>query len=524
LDSKVILKALILSVWLLPAVVSSAAEQTSEKVAGTSIEVICFESDDTSEHAFCNRTIVLDGNRTDHFPAAAHRYDSLIASIQSYLRKRVDENNGSKLILYGQGLNASLLAVAQTNLLPYYRSRIAGLILDNVYADWVKQCDFYGKKYPSTECQTIKAFAKQLNGRASLIETAASLSPALQVDWYWPHTLLLWSGNNRTGTQQKAMKNALENNGIRYDSFDDTSVPLHKRITDFIHALKHCPGDISRRDKPSCHGPLLRFHLGKILYRPKNEIVIRKAVSYGQSASQQYDVYYRPDTIGNPLLIYVHGGGWSHGDKRSFAALCLQYADKGFTAVGVNYRLLSLPEVGMPTLVRDVAEAIRNILRHAETFHGDPERTIVMAESAGAQLAFMALASLDKQEQKRIKLAVFNSMPSDLHLYPETKQIRLSGLANTKERQQWLKRFSPVDNLYRMSVPMLCIHSLDDKVVPPLHLQRLEAVSTQFRHPLTPVWVSNGAHPVTPVSGALQPGYSDLENKIDDLIYFRLKK
>ena len=41
-----------------------------------------------------------------------------------------------------------------------------------------------------------------------------------------------------------------------------------------------------------------------------------------------------------PTVVFIHGGGWRSGDKQQNAWQCFNYADKGFVAITISYRLL----------------------------------------------------------------------------------------------------------------------------------------------------------------------------------------
>ena len=98
---------------------------------------------------------------------------------------------------------------------------------------------------------------------------------------------------------------------------------------------------------------------------------------------------FRPAAVGTrrPLVIFVHGGGMSAGDK-SPAALVENKARffpaHGFIFVSVNYRLA--PEVRHPVPTRDVAAAVAYVRKHATAWGGDPDRIFLIGHSAGAQL------------------------------------------------------------------------------------------------------------------------------------------
>ncbi len=98
---------------------------------------------------------------------------------------------------------------------------------------------------------------------------------------------------------------------------------------------------------------------------------------------------YRPrarhdEAGGLPILVYVHGGGWAVGDKRS-VHLRPEWAERnGWIVVSLNYRLS--PKVVHPEHARDVAAGVGWVLDNAAGFGGDRERVVVMGHSAGAHL------------------------------------------------------------------------------------------------------------------------------------------
>jgi acetyl esterase/lipase len=109
------------------------------------------------------------------------------------------------------------------------------------------------------------------------------------------------------------------------------------------------------------------------------------------------DVYGLPAGCGPaPVVFWVHGGGWSKGDKANegTASKAAWAASHGWALVAVNYRL-SVPGAGVvwPTHGRDVAAAVTYTLDHAEQFGIDPARVALMGHSAGAHIvSFLAVA------------------------------------------------------------------------------------------------------------------------------------
>lgn len=104
------------------------------------------------------------------------------------------------------------------------------------------------------------------------------------------------------------------------------------------------------------------------------------------------DVYRAKDRSGLPVMIYVHGGAWSMGDKAAVGAKDSFFVQSGFVFVSINYRLS--PEVQFPTHAEDVASSIAWVKNNITQYGGDPTRMFLMGHSAGAQL--VALVSTDE--------------------------------------------------------------------------------------------------------------------------------
>ncbi|RZJ31541.1 MAG: alpha/beta hydrolase [Brevundimonas sp.] len=123
------------------------------------------------------------------------------------------------------------------------------------------------------------------------------------------------------------------------------------------------------------------------------------SISTGSDPKQAYDLYAGGPATG-PVLAYVHGGGWSMGDKAMVHALP-EYAQRhGLTFASVGYRLV--PQVTPREQAQDVAAAIAALKR---THPGRP--LYLMGHSAGAHLA--ALVGADP-----VYLAGQGLQPSDL--------------------------------------------------------------------------------------------------------------
>ncbi len=119
-------------------------------------------------------------------------------------------------------------------------------------------------------------------------------------------------------------------------------------------------------------------------------------VAYGkQSESQKMDIYLPNEGKGPfPVIVAVHGGGFSKGDKTEKGiASMLEGVNRGYAVVSINYRLSG--EAVFPAAISDVKAAIRYIKANAEKYNLDPNNIAMWGNSAGGNLAALAGTSED---------------------------------------------------------------------------------------------------------------------------------
>lgn len=89
-----------------------------------------------------------------------------------------------------------------------------------------------------------------------------------------------------------------------------------------------------------------------------------------------------------PVLIYIHGGGWNHGNKNDHAVRIAGIARRGYVAASIMYRFA--PAHSYPAQIEDVQAAIRFLKANADTYHLDPNRINLWGTSSGGHLASLA--------------------------------------------------------------------------------------------------------------------------------------
>lgn len=109
-------------------------------------------------------------------------------------------------------------------------------------------------------------------------------------------------------------------------------------------------------------------------------------VPYGDAPLQKIDIYYpKMQKPTYPVLILVHGGGFTHCDKRDWHLYPgFHSLEEGFALVSVNYRLA--PAAPYPAAVEDLKTAVWHLRKNAASLRLDADNFFLYGTSAGGNL------------------------------------------------------------------------------------------------------------------------------------------
>ena len=134
---------------------------------------------------------------------------------------------------------------------------------------------------------------------------------------------------------------------------------------------------------------------------------VRELRSEGGLALRLYRPRPLPLLVSLPLLVYLHGGGWTIGDLDTHDVVCRGLANEsGCAVLSVDYRLG--PEHRFPAAVDDALAAVRQARREASTWGIDAARVAVGGDSAGGNIAAVAALLLrDAGEGVAFQLLIY---------------------------------------------------------------------------------------------------------------------
>ena len=130
------------------------------------------------------------------------------------------------------------------------------------------------------------------------------------------------------------------------------------------------------------------------------DITVKNDIVYAKPGVKplKYNVFMPKGARNLPIIVIVHGGGWTANDEDVMRGLARELVrDGAFVVASMDYRWAGKADGDatdntMSDLINDVFGGIAHIVEHAAEYGGDPTRIGVTGDSAGGHLS--AVASL----------------------------------------------------------------------------------------------------------------------------------
>jgi acetyl esterase/lipase len=187
-----------------------------------------------------------------------------------------------------------------------------------------------------------------------------------------------------------------------------------------------------------------------------------------------------------PSIVFIHGGAWMAGDKKSGHGNVMNYVRSGnYVGASVEYRFSQ--EATWPAQIHDCKAAIRWLRGNAAKYNIDPDRIAVWGGSAGGHLVAMLgtsgdvkdlegdLGEFDK-ESSQVQAVIDFFGPSDFRTITNSPSTLRHGDADSPESKliggrigdnpEKAKHVSPVVYATKDDPPFLIAHGTKDMTVP----------------------------------------------------------
>lgn len=221
---------------------------------------------------------------------------------------------------------------------------------------------------------------------------------------------------------------------------------------------------------------LLRVYLMAKRFCGKHEYLARN-VAFHPELDVRLDVY-SPDAGANrPVLIFVHGGGWSKYNKQLFAPAAMKLLPEKMVVVIPDHT--KHPHAKYEQMTREIAAVLSWTLENIEQYGGDSKQVVICGHSSGGHL--VGLAVMDQRFLRayghtadEVQGVVYISSGYDLHeqyTYELAKSDNkgtdlmetMIGIAGKIEN---FSAASPINYVRNDLPPTLIIHGDADQTIP----------------------------------------------------------
>jgi len=159
-----------------------------------------------------------------------------------------------------------------------------------------------------------------------------------------------------------------------------------------------------------------------------------------------------------PLVLTIHGGGWSVGDRASWEGVSRFFSEQlGFAAFNIEYRLASVSN-RWPACGNDCVKAARFVLSDGfkKRFSLSHDKIWICGGSAGGHLALWTLVNLPVGDVAGcVSISAIGDPKPDFLAHRE----RYNTLFGAKIDDAPLASMNPVLKIKPSMAPLLCTHA-----------------------------------------------------------------
>jgi acetyl esterase/lipase len=177
-----------------------------------------------------------------------------------------------------------------------------------------------------------------------------------------------------------------------------------------------------------------------------------------------------------PLVLWVHGGGWSAGSKEGDNP-AMRLLEKGYAVASTNYRLSQ--HAVFPAQIEDVKSAVRFLRTNAKKYNLAPDQFGAWGASAGGHLvALLGTTGDDKEFDSDSKKDTSSKVQAVIDFFGPTDLLKLSPPnakdnpitkllgGNTGEKKELAVKANPITHITKDDPPFLIVQGDTDPLVP----------------------------------------------------------
>ncbi len=222
-------------------------------------------------------------------------------------------------------------------------------------------------------------------------------------------------------------------------------------------------------------------------------MTVFKDIYYGNHERHRVDVYIPKEPVSQSgLILFIHGGGWTSGDKEVHTPDAEYFASLGYISATMNYRYVS-ENIHIDHVLDDVSSALEVIKQKCSQHGFDISRLLLSGGSAGAHLALLyAYIKGDGAPVPPVAVCAY-CPPSDCARedflmgingeFEDWKYEILSMVCDAEiskatfkneASQKALGKISPINYVDKNCVPTAIFYGKEDELIPMGHIEDFE--------------------------------------------------
>jgi acetyl esterase/lipase len=205
--------------------------------------------------------------------------------------------------------------------------------------------------------------------------------------------------------------------------------------------------------------------------RVEQDVVYGRAIDKptGSEVELLLDLYELPEDPApeRGVFVFVHGGGFRGGDKRTGRQYAQRLVPYGFVVLSINYRVSQGDQWAdsMPAAVADARQALRWLHAESDARRFDTERVFMGGTSAGAITSLMV---------------AYTDVARDPGPDARPDPVAVAGVVDW-----WGGLYDHLEDMRAGGPPLMIVHGTEDTVVPFEQATRLRARAEEVGIPLT---------------------------------------
>ena len=192
---------------------------------------------------------------------------------------------------------------------------------------------------------------------------------------------------------------------------------------------------------------------------------VYKNIPYGGKERNLFDVYIpaaADKRDEHALILFLHGGSWTSGDKSSMAEDCRLFAERGYVTATMNYSFLNMngeEKSDFTTMMTEISQALSAIKSYAAAQGVNVTKAALAGYSAGAHLALLYSYSMADNSPLPVLFVHSKAGPADFRTFsPESPDVQefmgKMGVGNDKQSVQELFNSEKIVNMIQAVSPV----------------------------------------------------------------------